>query len=751
MNTRFLLISGSFLLLLSDLSAQTVLEEITVTARKRAEALDDVPISVSVTTGEKLERMSIGGLEELSAFTPNLQINENATQQTLTIRGIGSGANQAFEQSVGTYIDGVYFGRGRSARNPFFDVERIEVLKGPQGILFGKNTIAGALNIITRKPTEEVESYIAGEYFTDTDQWGISGVISGPLADNLFGRLAANYKSIGGYIDNSYAGGDEADRDEYVLRGTFVWEANEQLTATLKAEVSSYNVDGRAAQMVAAAPLVGIYTSYDPSFETELDYNSATPGDDFDNTDAANVTLKLHYDVNNNITLTSITSYVEYDFNNNIPAEFAPIVNYAEQANRQEHDQLSEELRVHWVSDDARFEFLGGLYYQTEDLSIEETFNFNLSNLIAIGVSIFPLDSSVITFFEQDTDSFAAFGEVTVGITERLRLSAGLRYTDDDKEVDKELVVARLGTQTADASQQPFARIIGRIPHTYQLDRNDSDVSPSVGLQLDLTEAVMIYGFYSEGFKSGGFDAQNVSGTLELAEFDPEEAEAWEGGAKLTLLDGAAKFNISYFNNQYKNLQVSAWNGFAFIVENAASATSQGIEADGQWRLTENFTLGGAIAWLDAEYDSFPGAVCTAPQQTAFAASTGRPAGQCNQDLSGKDLQFSPEVAGNVNAEYSMLVTGGKRLTLQGDVNFTSSYHTALDLDPIAKQDGFAKLNARLELASANDRWSVALVGKNLTDKKSTTWINDIPVFRGNYFGFIDPPRTVGVQARLSM
>ncbi len=749
MNIRFIILANLFFLMSGAISAQTVLEEITVTARKRVESLDDVPISVSVTSGEKLDRMSIRRLEELSAFTPNLQINENATQQSVTIRGIGSGANQAFEQSVGTYIDGVYFGRGRSARNPFFDVERVEVLKGPQGILFGKNTIAGAINVITRKPSEEMEGYIAGEYFTETDQWGITGVLSGPLSDSLSGRIAANYQSASGYIDNSYAGGDEPNREEYMLRGTFVWDATERLAVTLKGEVSSYDVDGRNAQMVAAGPLAGLYAATDPAFETELDYNNATPGDDFDNTDTGNVTLTLDYEVNDSLTLTSITSYVEYDFTNNIPAEFAPVPEYAEQSNKQEHDQFSEELRVHFVSADSRFEFLGGLYYQTENLSIEESFNFNFSSLIAAGVQLFPLDSSVITFYDQDTESFAAFGEGTVNIVDRLRLSVGLRYTDDEKEVDKELLIAALGTQTRAPGQEPFARIIGRIPHAYNLDRNDTDLSPSAGLQFDLTDEAMIYATYSEGFKSGGFDAQNVGGALELAAFDPEEVEAWETGGKFTLLGGAAKLNIAYFNNQYKDLQVAAWNGFAFIVENAASATSQGVEADGQWRITENFTIGGAIAWLDAEYDDFPGAVCTAPQQTAFAA-TGRPAGQCNQDLSGKDLQFSPEIAGNVNAEYSAPV-GNYRLTLQGDVNFTGSYHTALDLDPLARQDGFAKLNARVELAAGDDRWSVALVGKNLTDKKTTTWINDLPVFRGAYFGFIDPPRSVGVQARISM
>ncbi|MGI9228276.1 MAG: TonB-dependent receptor [Gammaproteobacteria bacterium] len=743
----------------APVSGQTdssVLEEVVVTARKRAESLADVPISVSVTSGVKLDRMGISGLEELSGFTPNVQIHENATQQSVTIRGIGSGANQAFEQSVGTYVDGVYFGRGRSARNPFFDIERVEILKGPQGILFGKNTVGGAINITTRRPTDELEGYIEAEYFSGIDRWGISEAVSGPLGDTVRARLAASYSTEGGYVTNNYVGGDEAERSDYIVRGIVEWDVSDQLSAMLKVEKSSYDVTGRTAQLVQPGPLANLYLANDPNFETNLDYTNSTPGDDFDNTDAENFTLVMNYEANDYLTLTSISSYIQYDFQNNIPAEFAPVDDYAEMANQQKHDQFSEEIRVHFTS--SQFEFLGGLYYQSEELDIEETFNFDLTNP-ALGLPGPPgggpplnqLNASVITFFNQETESFAVFGEGTYSVTDYLRLSAGLRYSRDDKEVDKRLIVAMPGTQTPDATQNGPAAVTARIPHAYALDRTDDDVSPYAGLQFDLNDDAMLYGTYSQGYKSGGFDAQNTRGTMNRAAFRPEEVKAWEIGGKFTLLDGAARFNIAAFINKYKNLQVAAWDGFAFVVENAASATSKGIELDGEWRITDSFSLGTSFALLDAEYDSFTAATCTAAQQTAFNRATGRPAGQCSQDISGKPLQFSPVTAGNINATYTTPLSDGHQLTLQGDVNFTSSYHTALDVDPLAEQDGFAKLNARVELASEDDVWSIAIIGKNLTDKKTTTWINDIPVFRGAFFGFIDPPRSIGVQYRLSV
>ena len=732
-------------------TAQPVLEEIVVTARKTVESLDDVPISVAVISGDKLDQMSISGLEELSGAMPNLQVNENATQQTVTIRGIGSGANQAFEQSVGTFIDGVYFGRGRSARNPFFDMERIEVLRGPQGILFGKNTIAGAINITTRKPTDEFEAHIHGEYFDEIDQWGISAAVSGPLSDRIRGRLAARTVSSDGFMKNSFTGEDESGRDEYIVRGLLAFDISDTLDLMLKAEVAKYDVDGRNSQNVQAGPLGGLYEAFDSSFESDLDYNKSTPGDDFDNTETGNFTATLNWEPSDEWTFTSITSFVSYEFDNNIPAEFAPVPDYAEQSNEQEHDQFAQELRALYNSPGGRMQIVGGIYWQQEELSIEETFNFQLTNLINVGVGLFPLDSSIITFYDQDTDSFAAFTEVRYNITESLTGSMGLRYTKDEKDVDKELLVASLGTQTRNPGMEPFAAIIGRIPHAYDLSREDTETSPAFGLQWHVSKDSMLYVSYSEGFKAGGFDAQNTAGMLALAEFDPEEAEAWEVGGKFTLADGRVKLNLAYFDNEFTDLQVAAFNGLVFSTTNAASASSSGLELDVQWLALEAFTVGLNAAWLDAEYDDFPGSTCTAPQQNAHAAATGNPPGSCIQDLSGNDLQFSPDFAANLNAVYETQIGENLVLTIQGEVNHSSSYFTAQDLDPLSEQNSYTKLNARVALASQQGGWSIALVGKNLTDEETTTWVNDVPVFRGAYFGFIDPPRTVGVQVQFAI
>ncbi|NIB40809.1 TonB-dependent receptor [Pseudomaricurvus alkylphenolicus] len=722
-------------------AAEFALEEVVVTAQKRAQSLQEVPIAVSVMGGDKIDKMGVANLEELSAFAPNVQINEAATQQTVFIRGIGSGANHGFEQSVGTFIDGVYFGRGRSTRSPFLDIERVEVLKGPQGVLFGKNTIAGALNITSRKPTDEFEASIAGEYFDEAGEYGVTALMSGALGDNLYGRVVGRVAGMDGYMENTFTGNDEPETEESVVRATLVWDASEDLQVTFKAETASFDVEGRQSQIVEAGPYEDIYRSVDPAFEDELDYTksaggSGAFGDDYDNTDTSNFTLTLNYSLGE-YELTAITSYVGFEYDNNISGDFAAF-DYVTQRNEQEHSQWSQEIRLQSpIGGD--FDYIVGLYYQTEELQVLQNFDFETAGARALGMPLPPFSGGRVTDLTQDTDSIALFAQGTWHLTENLQATLGLRYTSDQKDLDKEQYLVDFGTM----DRNPNAALPWS-PHAYNIDRTDSDVSPTLNIQYHVNEDVMVYASYAEGFKAGGFDFENASGSLASAEFEEETVTSFELGAKTTLAGGAATLNMALFQSTFSDLQVAAFNGLTFTVGNAAESVTRGLELDGQWRLSESLTLGGAIAWLDAEYDSFDNASCTAALQTSSGLGGG-----CIQDLSGEPLQYSPDVAGNLNLEYVRSVGNSLELSANLDINFTSGFHTALDLDPIAEQGGYAKVNARIALAE-DGNWSLALVGKNLTDRRTSTWINDVPVARGAFFGFIDPPRTLGIQGSLS-
>ncbi|MGV0034188.1 MAG: TonB-dependent receptor [Candidatus Azotimanducaceae bacterium WSBS_2022_MAG_OTU7] len=724
----FLLIS--LFVLSNNQIAHAALEEIVVTAQKREQSLRDVPISISVTSGETLENLSIGSLEELSGSLPNVTIAENATQDSITVRGIGSGANHGFEQSVGTFIDGVYFGRGRSSRSPFLDIERVEILKGPQGVLFGKNTIAGALNITTRKPTEEREGYIEGEYFEGDESFGITAMLSGPLSDRVNGRLVGRITESDGYVKNIAPGASQNERESFAVRGVLDFNVSDKLGITLKAEAASYDAEGRHLQLVEAGPRLANYQSVDPNFEQNFDYvksvNNGVFGDDFDYTDSQNLSATLRYDFEN-VTLVATSAFVGYEYNNNIPANFSANIETATKFYDEEHDQFSQEVRLE-SSLGGKFEYMVGAFYQTEDIDHVQDFAFDTTQGRADGFPLPPFVGVSNFDIEQTTDSIALFAQGTWSLTERLKATLGLRYTDDSKDINY--------VQTT-TGRLPF-------PTRSTVDtRDDSETTPALNIQYDLGDNVMLYGNFSQGFKSGGFDFESG------AQFEDETVDSIEIGFKALSADGSLELNAALFDSQFENLQVAAWNGIAFVTSNAAEATTQGVELDFRWQLTDTVQLSGAVAFLNGKYDNFTTAICHSAQQIQHGIRTGRNPNTCVQDLSGRSLQFSPDYAGNLNIEFDRALNNGMDLTTILGVEFSDASFTALDLDPISEQGSYAKLNARVQLAN-EDKWSVALVGKNLTDEATTTWINDVPFFRGAYFGSIDPPRSFGVQVRVA-
>ena len=276
----------------STTAAQALmLQEITVTAQKRVESLQDVPLSVSVLSGEKLNDTGIANLQDLSAFVPNFTINQTGISTTISIRGISSGINQGFEQSVGTYVDGIHYGRAQLARAPLFDLERVEVLRGPQSILFRKNSVAGAVNITTAKPSDEFESSITALYSPDHGEKDFRFVASGALSETLGARLAILQRTFDGYYENTISGQDEADSEEQVLRGTLDWQATDNLRATLKLEHASFDVNGRNIEVIndtAGETGFGFSTIYGPitgggTLDATQDFKRQANGDTSEN------------------------------------------------------------------------------------------------------------------------------------------------------------------------------------------------------------------------------------------------------------------------------------------------------------------------------------------------------------------------------------------------------------------------------------------------------------------------------------
>ena len=793
-------------------ASELMLEEIIVTATKREEGLQQVPIAISVISGQQIENKSIHTIEDLSSYIPNVHMSEASTGTQIFIRGIGSGVNYGFEQSVGTFVDGVYFGRGRSARGRFLDLERVEVLKGPQSTLFGKNTIAGAMNITTAQPTEEFEGYMSAGYTSELEAKTITAVISGPLSNSVRGRLAVRSYEDKGYVRNRAADGvDGPQKESLYARATLAIDVNEDWTATIKAEHGNLDVLGRQTvtaitnPSLASGGAAALYATPFGSTNFEAGFGYTSYGQNVRN-------MPLYDDNESNIFqitldgtyaehgVKAVIGYTDYEFNNSLDSDFSPL-RLLNRGRTEAHEQFSAELIISSPSDDT-FEYLTGAFFQTEDLSNERFTHVALSGVPPLQAGIFALlnrpnpalggasfaaavlggnlnpmtqsgilDATAINSFKQDADSWSVFAEGTYHVSDSFRITAGLRYSEDEKDMSKNaksgyindwLLANGYADRVTDTPTMPLPALNAVYSsalnlakaHSYTRQRDEDHVTGHVNFQWDMNDEAMVYLEIGNGYKAGGFDEDNGMGrevqtvggvTDDLADFEDESVETLELGAKIDLADGRGRLNIAAYVSTYEDVQVSTFDGnAAFVVGNAAESEVQGIEADVLFRVSEEITLNGAFAYLDATYKSFPGAGCN------LAQSLVTPRG-CTQDLSGKPLQFAPEYTANVGINYQTELSSGMVLSAGLDYNWSDDVVIGADLDENLIQQSFGKLNARIALAN-DDQWQISVVGKNLTDETTFMWGNDIPLgpqgFNGSYFKLIDPPRSVEINLR---
>ena len=592
------------------------LEEIVVTAQQRAESLQDVPVSVAAVTAKKISDSGIVDLQGLSELVPNFSINETGISTTVTIRGISSGINSGFEQSVGMYNDGIFYGRDQLARVPMIDMERVEVLRGPQGILFGKNSIAGAVSQISAKPTDEFEGSVTALYEPDHGETDLRMVLSGPLTDNLSGRLAVMTRELDGYVKNTELGVDEQNEDEQVVRATLRWDVNDSVTATLKSSQSTFDVLGRNMEVYQSfghlEALNSVYNSPTApwSVDTELNYIADNNGH-FSNNEVNNSTLTVDWNLEG-LTLTSVTGYVDYEFTESCDCDFtgAPVFDAGRQ---EEYQQLSQEFRL--TSDlGSNFDYIAGLFFQDTDLTYADQIqlpdptvvNTALGLLGAGALQPFAPGSSTDRTFNQEGEVIALFAQGTWSVSEALRLTVGGRYTEEKKDANRQQrhkANATFGGQympavTADPVSGAYNVLYGifAIEAYDQINGklDDSSFSPVVTMEWDANPDTMVYATWTKGYKSGGFDARSnghpdasVNNGLKSGaaitgswEFANEEATSVELGSKMSLADGAAELSVAWYMTDYNDLQVSQFDGtLGFNVTNAGEAKVQAIRA----------------------------------------------------------------------------------------------------------------------------------------------------------------------------
>ncbi len=809
-------------------SAQLQLEEVIVTAQKRAESLQDVPISVSAVQGDKISDAGIPNMAALADYVPNLFISDAPVSTNIYMRGMGSSNNQAFEQSVGMYIDGVYMGRGRQYRSPFMDIQRVEVLRGPQGTLFGKNTVAGAVNVITASPTtdEELNGNIALSV-EDNDGYIVEGMLSGAVTDSFALRGAIKYRETEGYVENTFLDQDEPEVEETVWRISAVWQASDNFDATLKYGESNYERTGvasganlyldaaqRAEQVPNRSAFADIaYTLMDvyyPTFGTDIQEeftiikdNNFGPGlqpvpnssgaaiginPELSDNETQNMSLNLNWYIGEH-TLTAVTGYSAYNYVDGADVDWLPL-QFISRDDDQDFKQFSQEIRLTSPTE-GRFNYIAGLYYEENELEFDRrvVIDTNMGGLVppVLGVEnlLALLTGGAYSanqiardhYFKQDADSWAIFGQGTFNFTDSVRLTLGLRYTEEKKEVESIQTLSDSVTGIGVPSDNFFLGLIqaqnfNTYRYNYNEDRDTDAWIPSVNLQWDVTDSSMLYVSWSEGFKSGGFTGADDGnpGDLGVAEwpcipsqpleacydptnpaddfeFDDEEVQAWELGGKHSLGDGRATLNWAAFHTEYTNLQTSIFKGVGFGVTNAAEVTVQGIEADLLWQATEGLRIGANGSWLDAEYDAYPTAPCTAIQLDVDPLC-GTPGGFTDNDLAGENTTFAPEYSASLFFDYNHLFSNGLEFFLGGEANYSDEFDTQGDLDVADLTDSYTKYNLRGGLRGSDGAWELMLYGRNLTDEEVSIYGFDVPVLAGSHATMYDEGRVIGARFR---
>jgi len=796
--------------------AQTAsLEEIVVTAQKRQQSLQDVPISVSVLTGDKIQEAGIDNLDDLALYVPNFSKGESGAGAIIQIRGIATGANAGFEQSVVMYMDDISLGRSPLARMPLMDLERVEVLRGPQNVLFGKNSIGGAISLVTAKPTDEAEGSLSLRYEPDYGDTEATVVLSGPLSDRLSGRLAVRYADYGGYYYNSFLQRDEEQREEMAVRGTLRWDAGDDAELIFKFENNTVDSKGEGHELIfgydtlipgftgldypgLVATLQGLYNSqFEPfpgfvlfpavaGFEPPVDVGSdeismdrvrRSAFDGYQELDLNKFQVTYNQDFDD-FTFTSVTGYIEYE-EDRLAGGGLSGIDISSILSKEEYEQISQEFRF-TSTGDGPFQWIAGGYFQTWELDqIGTTFVDEANVPVLLGLTIAPGLEGVAnlqSFIDYDGDSttYAGFGQVTWSMSDRARITAGGRYTHEIKNGRRVADIINSLTGEIDFGQAILASCIfgvdyntlGEVSafvplpvdctfanpapvgyystHDARDRRTEDAFTPSLTLEFDVGDDSMFYVSASQGFKAGGFDATAFREN-EL-EYEEEEVLAYELGLKSSFADGRAQTNIAVFSSDYDDLQTTTFDGTAgFFTGNAGQYDARGIEFDGRWRVTDGLTLAGSFAYIDAEFGGGEVASNRIPCNVRFGQLN--PGAVCYRE--GRIPSNTPEWSGSLIADLVLPVSGDIDFRATLDVLYEDEYFTEPTKEVATIQDAYTKYNLRLALEG--ERWTLAVLGKNLSDEDVLEFSNAVPLsgpdlFASTYYGYLQPPRTISAQ-----
>jgi iron complex outermembrane receptor protein len=692
-------------------------EEIIVTAQKREQAALDVPIALSVVSAQEIEDRSISDFTELFDLMPNTTIDQNVSSiPRIAIRGISSNVNNiGIESGVGVVVDEVYIGRPSAFSANLIDIERVEVLRGPQGTLFGKNIVGGLVNVVTSKPKDQFGAE-ADVTFGDDDLRQFRGYVTGPiLRDGLNGKISATVKEQDGWVKNTNpAASDLMSVDFWGLRGQLMGTPSDSFSWLLTAEyseddsVENYNdiLDG------ALAPLDG-----DP-----FDRTIGTSENDLFEREIYGVSLTLDWSWDD-LQLVSVSAARGVDWTGRNDQDYS-VLRLFETGRTEDQDQISQELRL--VGGDDDFNWVAGLYYfdQSQD---GLDFVFVDEDLPpVVGAPAIPgYNESVQTRSSIDTTSVAAFLSGTYQLTDRWSLTAGLRYTREEKDLDYRQDVEIFEV----APGVPVGIILAFNPPVapFSDSLTDNDWSGDISLGYRFSDRVRGYAKIARGFKAGGFDstASPVADPGSL-QFDAETVVSYEAGLKSEFADGRARLNLAAFYSDYEDKQEQFFNGIIQVTANAAAAEITGFEADLNLLATDWLTIGGAIGYQSAEYDEYVDPLA-------------------GTDYSGNELADIPQWTGAFFTQVDRELANGWSWMARIDVAYEDEVFNRPSNDPDFTGEDSTLVDARIGLSTPGNRYGLYLWSKNLLDED---YIRRRSETLGTRYLVLNRPRSWGIELR---
>ena len=753
---------------IAEEAGQTVgelIEEMIVTATKREESIQDVPVAVSAFSGEDLTARGVYDLYGLQEVSPSIAVyssNSTSNGGTLRIRGVGTtGNNPGLEAAVGTFIDGIYRSRAGLAFNDLTDVDRVEILRGPQGTLFGKNTVAGAVNIITRKPEfENNASLTVGVGNLDSREYGFIG--NAVFADDvLAGRIAYSHRKRDGFYEDVDSDDAYDNRDRHNIRGQLLWTPNNRVEARLIADYTEKDETCCPAAFWIngpTSPVIALLGGDTAPFEVDGKARVGLNFEPHEDVEEWGISLDVLWQVGDSMNLRSITAFRDYEVARGQDVDFTGADILHPQLTDESFQNFSQEFQLYGENGD--FSWLVGGYAYTEDMDSTEQIVLSSAGPAYIGIlfgnpgvaPVFAGDPAgrgthaqgYDAIFFSEAKGWSLFTHNTWHASDAFDVTAGLRYSWEEKDAGAIINDAPFGQVIND----PFCNVFGFIPTFFSLCDNQSynhkesenEITGTLKGAWQINDDVNLYASYSRGYKAGGFnlDQQAVSREADgnfndQTRFDPETSDSFEVGVKGRFLDQRLTVNSAVFHTTFDDFQLNTFTGLGFIVGNVKKAISSGVEVESFLTLGEGIFLTAGATYTDARYDDELAPI--------------------NAHLEDKRLTQSP--LWQASASFFLdreIPNTGFRWMANANWSHVGEVNTGSDLDhPQKVRAAFNFFNAQLGIKTADGRYEVLVWGRNLSDKRMNILVFDSVFQRGSWHTFVNAPRTYGVTLKASL